>query len=59
MKTIVGSEITAVAASACCLGPVVLSAIGAGALGAAAVKLEALRPLFLAPQSHSLAPALF
>lgn len=48
MKTIVGSVITAVAASACCLGPVVLSAVGAGALGAAAVKLEPLRPVFLA-----------
>lgn len=42
------SVIAAVGASACCLGPVVLSALGAGALGAAAVKLEPLRPFFMA-----------
>ena len=48
MKTIIGSVVAAAAASGCCLGPAVLSAVGAGALGAAAVKLEAFRPLFLA-----------
>lgn len=47
VKTVVGSVIAAVAASACCLGPVVLSAVGAGALGATAVRLEPLRPLFI------------
>ena len=40
--------IAAVAASACCIGPVVLSLAGAGALGAAAVRLEPVRPYFLA-----------
>jgi hypothetical protein len=34
----------ALAASACCLGPVVFSLLGAGALGAASVKLEPYRP---------------
>src|SRR5688500_15122930 len=48
MRTRIGSVITAVAASACCLGPAVLSGVGAGALSAAALKLEAFRPLFLA-----------
>lgn len=48
MKAIVGSVAAAVAASACCLGPVVLSAIGAGALGAASTQLEPYRPWFLA-----------
>lgn len=38
---------TATAASACCLGPVVFSFFGAGALGAATVALEPLRPIFL------------
>jgi mercuric ion transport protein len=47
MKTIVGSVAAAVAASACCLGPVVFSLVGAGALGAAAARLEPLRPLWL------------
>jgi hypothetical protein len=47
MKTIVGSVIAAVGASACCLGPVVLSAMGAGALGAVAVNLEPLRPVLM------------
>lgn len=47
MKTVVASVMTALGASACCLGPVVLSALGAGALGATAVKLEPLRPLLL------------
>ena len=47
MKMAVGSVVAAVAASACCLGPVVLSVLGAGALGAAATRLEPLRPVFL------------
>lgn len=47
MKTIFGTIGAAVAASACCLGPVVFSAFGAGALGAAAVGLEPYRPIFL------------
>jgi mercuric ion transport protein len=47
MKAVVGSVVAAVAASACCLGPVLFSLVGAGALGAAAVKLEPYRPWFL------------
>ncbi len=47
MKTIVGSVVVAVGASTCCLGPVMLSALGAGALGAISAKLAVLRPLFL------------
>ena len=37
----------ALGASACCIGPVVFSLLGAGALGAASVKLEPYRPWFL------------
>jgi len=47
MKTAIGVIGAAVAASACCIGPVVFSLLGAGALGAASVKLEAYRPWFL------------
>jgi mercuric ion transport protein len=47
MKTAIGAIGAAVAASACCIGPVVFSLLGAGALGASAVKLEAYRPWFL------------
>lgn len=47
MKVVLGTIGAAVAASACCLGPVVFSALGAGALGAAAVGLEPYRPIFL------------
>jgi mercuric ion transport protein len=48
MKAVIGSVAAAVAASACCIGPVLLSAIGAGALGAASTRLEPYRPGFLA-----------
>lgn len=47
MKTAMGVIDAAVAASACCIGPVVLSLLGAGALGASAVKLQAYRPWFV------------
>jgi len=47
MKAAMGVVGAAVAASACCIGPVVFSLVGAGALGASAVKLEAYRPWFL------------
>jgi len=47
MKTAVGSLVAAVAASACCLGPVLLLLVGAGALGAAAVRLQPFRPIFV------------
>lgn len=59
MKSAVGSVFVAVAASACCLGPVVLSLVGAGALGAAAVRLEPLRPIFLALTGVLLAVGFF
>jgi hypothetical protein len=44
MKTAVGVIGAAFAASACCIGPVAFSLIGAGALGASAVKLAPYRP---------------
>lgn len=47
MKTAIGIISAAVAASACCIGPVAFSLIGAGALGASAVKLEPYRPWFI------------
>lgn len=47
MRTVIGSVVAATAASACCLGPVVLSLVGAGALGAAATRLEPYRPYFI------------
>jgi len=48
MKAVVGAVAAAVAASACCLGPVLFATIGAGALGAASLRLEPYRPWFLA-----------
>ena len=47
MKTAIGIISGAAAASACCIGPVAFSLIGAGALGASAVKLEPYRPWFI------------
>jgi mercuric ion transport protein len=47
MKSEIGAVFTAVAASACCLGPVVFTAIGSGALAAASTRLAAVRPMFL------------
>lgn len=47
MKTAVGAVIATVAASTCCLGPVVAAAIGAGTLGAASARFEPYRPWFL------------
>lgn len=47
VRIAIGSVLTAAAASACCLGPVVLSAFGAGALGAAASRWEPYRPFFI------------
>lgn len=38
---------TAFVASACCIGPVAMMLVGAGALGASAVKLEPYRPWFM------------
>lgn len=47
MKTIFASVVTAIAASACCIGPVVAVTLGASALGAASIQLEPYRPLFV------------
>jgi mercuric ion transport protein len=47
MKAAIGVIGAAVAASACCIGPVFFSLLGAGALSAGSVKLEAYRPWFL------------
>ena len=47
MKVAVGVIGSALAASACCIGPVAFPLIGAGALGASAVKLEPFRPGFI------------
>jgi mercuric ion transport protein len=59
MKTMVASVIAAVGASACCLGPVVFSLAGAGALGAASVRLEPWRPFMLALTGVLLAGAFY
>lgn len=47
MKAVVGSVVAAVAASVCCVGPVVAAVLGAGALGAASRWFEPYRPWFL------------
>lgn len=47
MKAMIGAVVAAVGASICCIGPVVLTALGAGALSAAAIKVEAYRPALL------------
>jgi mercuric ion transport protein len=47
VKTVIGTVGAALAASACCIGPVVFSVLGAGALSAASTKLEPLRPVFI------------
>ena len=46
-KTMMATVAAAVGASACCVGPVVLSVVGAGALGASVSRLEPLRPVFI------------
>ncbi len=47
MKTLIGTIVAAVGASACCIGPVAFSLVGAGALGAAATRLEPIRPVLV------------
>lgn len=59
MKTMVASVVVAVGASACCIGPVVFSLAGAGALGAASVRLEPLRPVMLLLSGVLLAGAFY
>lgn len=47
MKTAVGAAIAAFAASACCIGPVALVALGAGGFAAGSTRLEPYRPWLL------------
>jgi len=47
MKAAIAGIGAALVASACCVGPVAFSLIGAGALGASAVKLEPYRLWFI------------
>lgn len=47
MKAAVASVIAAGAASVCCIGPVVLVLVGAGAVGASLASVERYRPIFL------------
>jgi mercuric ion transport protein len=47
VKMVIGSVLAATGASICCIGPVFLSALGAGAVGAAAAQFEAYRPILL------------
>src|SRR5689334_2687282 len=47
MKAALGGVGTALVASACCIGPVAFSLIGAGAVGASAVVLQPYRPWFI------------
>jgi hypothetical protein len=47
MKTAVAGIGAALAASACCIGPVVFSLLGVGALSAASLKLVPYRPWFI------------
>ena len=47
MKSSIGAVFAAIGASACCLGPVVFTAIGSGVLAAASTKLAIVRPLLL------------
>jgi len=47
MKAAFGGVAAACIASVCCIGPVVLSLLGAGALGASAVAFEPYRPWFI------------
>jgi len=47
MKAVVASVASAMAASACCIGPVVAAVLGAGAIGAASTRLEPYRPWLL------------
>lgn len=59
MRAAVGSVVAAALASACCLGPLLLGAIGAGGLAAAAVRLEPFRPIFVGGTALLLAFAFY
>ena len=59
MKAAAASVVTAVVASACCIGPVVLVLLGAGAFGASLASLERYRPIFLTVTTAFLAFAFY
>ncbi len=47
MKSGIGAVFAAIVASGCCIGPVLFTAIGSGALAAASTQLTVVRPVFL------------
>src|ERR671935_2684265 len=47
MKSGIGAVFAAMVASTCCLGPVVFTAIGSGAMAVVSTKLAPVRPIFL------------
>ena len=59
MKAAAASIAAAVVASACCIGPVVLVLLGAGAFGASLASLERYRPIFLTVTTAFLAFAFY
>lgn len=59
MKMVIGSVLAAVGASICCIGPVVFTALGVGALSAAAVRFEVYRPVFLIATTALLAAGFY
>jgi hypothetical protein len=59
MKTAFGAIGAAVAASACCMTPVLFSLLGAGTLGASAITLEPYRPWLLGLTAVLLGVAFF
>ncbi len=56
--SLAGAVLSAIAASACCLGPLILAALGLGSVGAFAV-LDQYRPLFMAATLVLLAAAFY
>ena len=59
VKAAAASVVAAVVASACCIGPVVLVLLGAGAFGASLASLERYRPIFLTIAAACLAFAFY
>lgn len=59
MKFAFAAVAGAMAASACCIGPVVFTLLGAGALGAASVRLEPYRPWFIGATIVTVAAAFY
>ena len=59
MKAAFGSIGAAAVASACCIGPVLFSVMGAGALSAASTRLAPYRPLFVLATAAMLGGAFY